>query len=110
MGRGAPAPINAQNIGVSAFQKRVEVQFAAAPADPTGVGLAGYWIYRDGLYLMRTQRTTLTEALPDGVDEPRGPVPDRELRQLSVGRGDQFEPATGQFFCYPSGMARSICR
>jgi hypothetical protein len=40
----------------------------------------------------------LGESLPDGVDEPRGPVANRELRRPSVGRGDQFESAAGQFF------------
>ena len=38
------------------------------------------------------------ELLPDGVDEPQGPVTDYELRWPFVGRGDQFQSAAGQFF------------
>ena len=46
----------------------------------------------------------LGESLPNGVGEPRGPAADGELRQPFVGRGDQLEPAAGQFFGYPPGQ------
>jgi hypothetical protein len=43
------------------------------------------------------------ESLPDGDDEPHGPVADYEVR-LPVLGGDQFKPAAGQFFCYSPGQ------
>ena len=45
----------------------------------------------------------LGESVPDGVDEPQGPVVDNELGPF-VGRGDRFQPAAGHLFRYPSGQ------
>lgn len=55
--RTAPASIDTQKIGVSAFRTRVDVQWPAVSDDPAGAGLADYWILRDGQYFMRTTST-----------------------------------------------------
>jgi hypothetical protein len=52
--RTAPAAINQQKIAVSAFGKHIDLKWPAIPADANGSPLAGYWIYRDGLYFART--------------------------------------------------------
>jgi len=45
------------------------------------------------------------EPLPDGIDEPHGPVPDDELILVAVGRDRQFESGAGHFFrCSPGEM------
>jgi hypothetical protein len=55
--RVAPAAVEAGKLSASVFRKRVELQWTAAADDANGIGLAGYWVYRDGLYLGRTART-----------------------------------------------------
>ena len=54
MDRAAPPAIDANQVGVSAFRSHVDVQWKPVADDPTGSGLAGYWVYRDGLYFLRT--------------------------------------------------------
>lgn len=51
--RTPPAAVDQGTIGVAAFRTRIDVQWKPVPEDVDG-GLAGYWIYRDGDYLMRT--------------------------------------------------------
>jgi len=65
---------------------------AGAPREPTPA------LRRRALRARDDAGDLLGESLPDGVDEPHGPVPDRELRQPIAVRGDQFQSATDQFF------------
>jgi hypothetical protein len=55
--RTALPAIDKQKIGVSVFRNRIDVQWPAVVDDPAGVGLASYWIARDGQYFMRTTAT-----------------------------------------------------
>lgn len=48
--RTAPSAIDGNQVGVSAFRNHVDVQWKPVADDANGIGLAGYWIYRDGLY------------------------------------------------------------
>jgi len=59
--RTLPAALDSRSIGVSAFRRRVDVQWKAVPENATGNGLTGYWIYRDGNYLMRTTNTSFSD-------------------------------------------------
>lgn len=59
--RVPPAAVDKQSIAVSAFRRRVDVQWKAATDNPGGSGIAGYWIYRDGNYLMRTTNTSFSD-------------------------------------------------
>ena len=59
--RVAPASVDAQKIAVAAFHRRVELQWPSVAADTGGVGLAGYWVYRDGLYFTRTGDTQFAD-------------------------------------------------
>jgi hypothetical protein len=60
--RTAPSAVDSKTFKTSVFRKRVELKWSAAADDPNGVGTAGYWVYRDGLYLART-------SIPYFVDE-----------------------------------------
>src|ERR1041385_4962332 len=44
------------------------------------------------------------ELLPDGVEESCRPVADHKLRRPFVGRGNQFQSAAGNLFCYLPGQ------
>ena len=66
--RGLPPAIDQNTIGVSAFRNRIDVQWKAAALDAAGAGFSGYWIYRDGEYLMRTTNTHFSdEAVTPGA-------------------------------------------
>ena len=52
--RTAPSAVDSHKLAASVFRTRVELKWAAAADDANGIGLAGYWIYRDGIYLGRT--------------------------------------------------------
>jgi len=66
--RPKPAALNDKAIGTSAFRNHTDVQWKAQPVDPGGPGLAGYFIYRDGEYLMRTAATHFSdEAVSPGA-------------------------------------------
>ena len=67
--RGQPAAVGRDTVGVTAFRNRTDVQWQAVPDDPAGPGLACYWIYRDGNYLMRTTATHFSdEAVSPGAE------------------------------------------
>jgi hypothetical protein len=57
----APSAVNAAKLTASVFRTRVELVWPAATDDPNGIGLAGYWVYRDGLYLGRTSNPYFTD-------------------------------------------------
>lgn len=59
--RGKPAILNDKSIGVSAFRNHTDVQWHPAEVDSNGPGMAGYFIYRDGDYLMRTTSNHFTD-------------------------------------------------
>jgi len=56
-----PSAVQSGQISASVFRTRVELKWAAATDGPSGIGLAGYWVYRDGLYMMRTANTYFTD-------------------------------------------------
>jgi len=58
--RTPPSAVLESAVGFSAFRNRTDVQWKAVPEDVNG-GLAGYWIYRDGIYLMRTTLTHFSD-------------------------------------------------
>ncbi len=65
--RTLPTAVDDKIIGVAAFRNRIDVQWKAVPEDVNG-GLAGYWVYRDGQYLMRTTATHFSdEAISPGA-------------------------------------------
>jgi RHS repeat-associated protein len=55
--RQPPAAVDALKLVASVFRKHVDLQWPAAADDANGSGVAGYWLYRDGLYLARTSST-----------------------------------------------------
>jgi hypothetical protein len=59
--RAPPPAINAQQVGVSTFRNHVDVQWPPVAEPANGVGLASYFIYRDGNYLMRTTAATFSD-------------------------------------------------
>jgi len=65
--RTAPAALKAGDVRVSAFPRRVDVQWTAATGVASALGLgttqglAGYWIYRDGLYFGRTTEARFSD-------------------------------------------------
>lgn len=59
--RAAPAAIDPQTIGAAVFRTHVDLQWKGVAEPANGSGLAGYWIYRDGLYLGRTQETQFSD-------------------------------------------------
>src|ERR1700674_3864204 len=46
-----PAAVDTLKLTASVFRKHVDLQWPAAADDANGSGVAGYWLYRDGLYL-----------------------------------------------------------
>lgn len=58
--RTSPSAVDQSTVGVSAFRTRIDVQWKAVLQDANG-GLAGYWVYRDGVYLMRTNLTHFSD-------------------------------------------------
>ncbi len=59
--RTAPSAVDAGKLTASVFRTRVELKWAAASDSVDGIGMAGYWVYRDGLYLGRTSNTWLND-------------------------------------------------
>jgi RHS repeat-associated protein len=59
--RTPPAAVDALKLTATVFRKRVELKWAPAADDSNGIGLAGYWVYRDGLYLARTSNTQFAD-------------------------------------------------
>jgi len=57
----APSAVDSQKTGASIFRTHVDLLWPATSDDTNGSGLAGYWIYRDGLYLARTQATQFSD-------------------------------------------------
>ena len=55
--RTPPSAVDASQLTASVFRTRVELRWAPAVEDASGIGVAGYWVYRDGLYLLRTSKT-----------------------------------------------------
>jgi hypothetical protein len=58
--RTPPSAVDQSAIGVSAFRNRIDVQWKPVPEEADG-SLAGYWIYRDGIYMMRTTLTHFSD-------------------------------------------------
>ena len=68
IGRNPPPPVNKGAIGVSTFRNHTDVQWKPVTGDPNGPPLAGYFVYRDGLYLLRTTATHFSdEAVSPGA-------------------------------------------
>jgi len=66
--RVLPVAVDQRTVGISAFRNRVDVQWKPPILAATSSGLAGYWIYRDGDYLMRTTSTHFSdEAVAPGA-------------------------------------------
>jgi hypothetical protein len=65
--RIAPAAPDTQSVSASAFPRRIDVHWGAVTASAAALGLgasdgmAGYWIYRDGLYFGRTSATQFSD-------------------------------------------------
>lgn len=59
--RTAPPAVSSQSVAVSAFRTRADVQWEPISLDPNSSGLAGYFIYRDGNYFLRTAATTFSD-------------------------------------------------
>jgi hypothetical protein len=59
--RVVPSPIDQQKLTLTVFRKHVDLQWPAAADDANGSGLAGYQIYRDGLYLAQSQATQFSD-------------------------------------------------
>jgi len=59
--RTPPSAVDSSKLAASVFRTRVELKWAAASDSADGIGLAGYWVYRDGLYLGRTSNTYLND-------------------------------------------------
>lgn len=69
IGRGKPAGLSNGSIGFTAFRNRTDVQWRPIAVDASSPGLAGYFIYRDGQYLMRTTATHFSdEAVAPGAN------------------------------------------
>ncbi len=49
--RTAPSPVNTQSIAASSFATKADVQWAGAIDGANGIGIFGYRIFRDGVYL-----------------------------------------------------------
>jgi hypothetical protein len=58
--RTPPSAVAQDTIGVSAFRTRTDIQWKPVPEDVNG-GLAGYFVYRDAIYLMRTTLTHFSD-------------------------------------------------
>jgi hypothetical protein len=66
--RALPPAVPKETIGVSTFRNRIDVQWKPIALAAAGAGINGYWIYRDGDYLMRTANTHFSdEAVSPGA-------------------------------------------
>jgi len=59
--RAATNAVNSQTLAVSAFPRHIDLQWRPATAASASIGFAGYWIYRDGIYLRRTTGTSFSD-------------------------------------------------
>jgi RHS repeat-associated protein len=59
--RNIPAVPDMVHVRASAFRNHVDVQWKAIALPPAATALAGYWVYRDGKYLLRTSRTSFSD-------------------------------------------------
>jgi hypothetical protein len=65
--RTPPTAVDEQAIGTTAFRDRIDVQWKPVAEDAEGA-LAGYWVYRDGSYFMRTTAPRFSDqAVSPGV-------------------------------------------
>jgi hypothetical protein len=87
IGRQTPAAVNHSTVGVSSFRNRVDVQWKPVALDAASAGLNGYWIYRDGDYLMRTTNTHFS-------DEAVSPGATHTYTVYTVDQHFNFSPAT----------------
>jgi hypothetical protein len=85
--RTAPVAVDQRTIGISVFRNRIDVQWKPVAASATSAALSGYWIYRDGNYLMRTTKTNFS-------DEAVTPGATHSYTILTVDEHFNFSPAT----------------
>jgi hypothetical protein len=65
--RTPPTAVDEQAIGITAFRNRIDVQWKPIAEDVNG-DLAGYWVYRDGNYFLRTTAPRFSDqAVSPGV-------------------------------------------
>jgi hypothetical protein len=66
--RETPEAVAQQTIGISTFRNRIDVQWKPVALSAASAGMSCYWIYRDGDYFMRTDRTNFSdEAVSPGA-------------------------------------------
>jgi len=61
LSRTPPKAVDQNSVGVSAFRNRVDLQWKPPVEAADSPGIAGYWIYRDGLYFARTSATHFSD-------------------------------------------------
>jgi hypothetical protein len=98
-----PTPVNASTIQTSAVPNRVDLRWAASSADANSVGLQGYVIYRDGIYL-GSPRT------PNWIDQT---VTGAETTTYSICAADQhgtLSSPTAVTVAVPDAVAASTAK
>ena len=95
--RTPPTAVDEQAIGVSAFRNHVDIQWKPVAEDVSGA-LAGYWVYRDGNYFMRT-------TAPRFSDQAVSPGVTHSYTIKAVDQHFNFSPGTSITVTTPAAAA-----